>query len=114
MPPYLLEDICYVHDFLLMNWSIKIDSLPIHVYYQELWLSNYKLHFYDICNYFFAPLYILIFKKLTPRMSYQAIVDLQQLGDWYTLDYFTYIWVFGILDMPHLLPNDVMDMNLVK
>ena len=77
-------------------------------------VSDYMIHFYDICNFLFSPFYTLIFKKSALRLSNEDIATLQNIGSWYILEYFTYIQVFGMSSSPHLFPTYIPNRLLIR
>jgi hypothetical protein len=46
---------------LTFEWIWTPSHPPIHIYCSKLWDVNYKEYFYNICDYFLAPLYKVIF-----------------------------------------------------
>jgi hypothetical protein len=83
MLAYLIDAIFSVHHFPTFEWSWTPSQPPIHIYCSELWDVNYKEYFYNICDYFLAPLYKVILGIYPHRISQGAIKTLREIGDWY-------------------------------
>jgi hypothetical protein len=78
-----------------MRWQwTPSSSKPIHIYHSKLWEENAKEHIYEICNYIIIPLHQTFFDFLLPRITEQAMHNLDQIGDWYIEEMFSYIKVF--------------------
>ena len=60
------------------------------------------------------PMYYSIFDKPTPKISYQAGIDLTSTGRWFGEEKFTYIRLFGSNTKPHVLPLYVADKLLAR
>lgn len=62
-------------------------------------------------------IYQIIFNKRIPRVSMEAKTNLLQVGNWFVEELFTYVWVFGSLYNPHVLPlyglNKLMSREIV-
>jgi hypothetical protein len=61
MSSYLIDAICSTNSFPAFSWAWTPDQSPIHLYCSQLWEVNCKEHFYEICDYFLAPLHKAIF-----------------------------------------------------
>jgi len=58
MSTYIMDAICYMTPFPLMNWNWNLAyAEPIHVYHFQLWEENVKYLFYEICHYVVIPLH---------------------------------------------------------
>ena len=91
-----------------MGWRLVLPAPPVHIYFSELWDSNYVARFYDICESFLDRVYFLIFNKEAPAFSPEAKSLIATMGDWYVDESFTYIMVFGS-NATHMLPKVVPD-----
>jgi hypothetical protein len=105
MTTYLIDAICVAHVFPSFNWAWNSSKSPIHVYCSQLLEVNFKNHFYDICDYFLAPLHKDIFWVHSHRISPGAIRALKEIGDWYITKYYTYVRIYGAMGPPHLFQN---------
>ena len=95
------------------GWTSQ-DPTPIHIYHQKLWKTYYKHHLYQICNGFMLPIHHSIFNKPTPKISYQAAIDLTSIGSWFGEEKFTLIRIFGSQAKPHILPLYIPDKLLAR
>jgi hypothetical protein len=58
MSAYIMDAICFMTPFPLMNWSWNITCPePIHEYHSELWEENAKNSFYEICHFVVIPMH---------------------------------------------------------
>jgi hypothetical protein len=108
MSSYIIDAICSANSFPAFNWAWTPNQIPIHIYCSQLWEANCKEHFYEICDYFLAPLHKAIFGFFPHRISPGAIKSLRGIGDWYMKKYYTYVRIFGAIGPPHLLPKYVL------
>lgn len=69
---------------------------------------------YTICDQFIALAYRLFFGTEMPRISEAGQEPISQIGNWYLLNHFTYIWLEGITVAPNILPRYVPDKILLK
>jgi len=52
MSAYVMDAICYMTPFPLINWSWNSTcAKPIHFYHSKLWEEKVKDFFYEICHY---------------------------------------------------------------
>ena len=112
---YVMDAICDVSKFLVMGWKWTTqDSLPIHVYYKELWDSKFAPHFYQICHGIMLLLYRMLYDKDSLRCSPEVEVDILPIARWFEEELFTYVRVFGRFSSPHVLPLYVPDKLLAR
>lgn len=112
---YILDIICFNSEYPVLGWRrTSSDPYPIHIYHKQLWKAHYKNNLYRICNGFVLPVYYSIFNKPTPRISQEALIDLTAVGSWFGEAKFTYVWLFGIITKPHVLPLYVPDKLLAR
>jgi hypothetical protein len=101
---YLIDAICSSIQFIDLGWNWDQDQPLVHLYCSELWNINYKIHFYDICNYFLAPLYTVVFGFPRNIISIKAHIRMKGVEDWYLGKYYSYIRVYGSTGAPHIFP----------
>jgi len=112
---YILDTLCFNSKFPVLGWRwTPQDPTPIHIYHQKLWKAYYKHHLYQVCNGFMLPIHHSIFDKPTPKISYQAGIDLTSIGRWFGEEKFTYVRIFGIHANPHVLPLYIPDKLLAR
>jgi hypothetical protein len=105
MSSYLIDVVCSSICFPAMGWDWNPNLPPIHVYCSELWETNYKKYFYDICDHFMAPLFSIIYNQNPHRLSQGAIEAIKDIGYWYMGKHYTYVEYLGV-HMPHIFsPN---------
>jgi hypothetical protein len=105
MLAYIMETICFMTPFPLMNWSWNITCLePIHQYHSELWEQNAKKLFYEICHFVVIPMHKMFF-GCDPRISEIVSKNLKAIADWFIKESFSYIRVYGCSIPPHALPK---------
>jgi hypothetical protein len=114
MSSYLLDVVCASNCFPGMGWYWNPTSFPIHVYCFQLWEKNYRRHFYDICDNFMAPLYVMIYNQNPLRLSPKSMQVVKDIGDWYIGKYYTYVRIYGCASAPHLLPKYIPDKLVVR
>ena len=84
MSTYIMDAICYVTHFPLMNWSWNISFLePIHKYHSSLWEENSKDAFYEVCNFIIIPMHKIFFGCEPPRISDAITENLKAIVDWF-------------------------------
>ena len=106
MSTYIMDAICFMTPFPLMNWSwTSASSEPIHFYHSKLWEENAKESFYEICHNLVVPIHIAIYGHPPPRISENIMGNLGTLEDCYIEDKFSYIRVFGCSIHPRALPQ---------
>jgi hypothetical protein len=110
MSAYIMDAICYVTPFPLMNWSWNISCPePIHKYHSTLWEENAKDAFYEVCHFIIIPMHRIFFGCEPPRI-YDAITkNLKAVADWFIEENFSYISVCGCSIPPHALPKFLLD-----
>jgi len=112
---YILDTLCFNCKFPVLGWKwTPQESTPIHIYHRKLWKSDYRHHLYQICNGFMLPIHLSIFDKPTPKISYQAGIDLISIGRWFGEENFTYVRIFGSQANPHILPLYIPDKLLSR
>jgi hypothetical protein len=110
MSAYIMDAIFFHTYFPQMGWQWTPSSAePIHIYHSKLWEENAKEHFYEICHHVIIPLHQAFFSFLPPRITEQAMHNLDQIGDWYIEETFSYIRVYGCNAPPHALPKFMPD-----
>jgi hypothetical protein len=110
MSAYIMDAICFMTPFPLMNWSwAPSNTEPIHVYHSKLWEDNAKEFIYEIFNRVMVPLHIAIFVQPLPRISDSVVTNLSSMADWYIEVEFPYIRFFGTFVPPYALPLFFLD-----
>jgi hypothetical protein len=110
MSAYIMDAICYVTPFPLMNWSWNISCLePIHKYHSTLWEENVKDAFYEVCHFIIIPMHKIFFGCEPPRISDAITENLKADVDWFIEENFSYIRVYGCSIPPHALPKFLLD-----
>jgi hypothetical protein len=105
MSAYIMDSICFMTPFPLMNWSwTPTSSEPIHFYHSKLWEENVKYLFYEICHNIVLPIHIAIYGHPPPNISENIMGNLGTFADCYIEENFSYIRVFGCSIPPHALP----------
>jgi hypothetical protein len=62
MSTYIMDAICFLTPFPLMNWSWNINyPQPIHEYHSELCEENAINSFYKICHFIIIPMHKMIY-----------------------------------------------------
>jgi hypothetical protein len=70
MSTYVMDAICFMTPFPLMNWSwTPTISEPIHFYHSKLWEENAKDFFYEICHNVVVHVHIAIYGHSPPQIS---------------------------------------------
>jgi hypothetical protein len=68
---YVMDAICFMTPFPLMNWSwTPSSSKPIHFCQSKLWEEKAKDLFYEICHNVVVPVHIDIYGCLNFREDY--------------------------------------------
>jgi hypothetical protein len=105
MSAYVMDTICFMTPFPLMNWSFNpTSSEPIHFYHSKLWEENAKDSFYEICHNVVVPVHITIYGHPPLDILERIMGNLGNLVDWFIKENFCYIRVFGCSVPPHALP----------
>jgi hypothetical protein len=82
MSTYIMDVICFMTPFPLMNWSwILASSEPIHFYHSKLWEENDKYLFYEIYHNVVVPVHIAIYGLPPPRISENIMGNLGTIAD---------------------------------
>jgi hypothetical protein len=82
MSAYLMDTICFMTPFPLMNWSWNITCPePIHEYHSKLWEENEKNSFYEIIHFVVIPMHIIFFDCEPPFISDAFSNNLKQIVD---------------------------------
>jgi hypothetical protein len=105
MSSYLIDIVCATNSFPAFNWAWTQKKGLIHLYCSQLWEANCKKYFYDICDYFLAPLHKAIFGLFPHKISPGALKGLKEIRDWYMKKYYTYIWIYRATGVPHFFPS---------
>jgi hypothetical protein len=74
-----------------------------------LWEKKYRFEYQKICKEFLIPLYNLLFCTLVPCMTRKSLAIVCRVGDWYMLEYNTYIRINKTMKSPHILPKFIFD-----
>jgi hypothetical protein len=107
---YLMDAVCSMMPFPLMNWSwAPSDVEPVHVYHSKLWEDKASNFVYEIFNWVMVPMHVAIFGNPPPRISDSITKNLSRVADWYVEKDFSYIRVFGASAPPHALPLLIPD-----
>jgi hypothetical protein len=70
MSTCIMDVICFMTPFPLMNWSwTSTSSKPIHFYHSKLWEENAKYFFYEIYHCIVVPIHIAICGHPSSRIS---------------------------------------------
>jgi hypothetical protein len=106
MSSYIMDAICFVIPFSLMNWSWSISyPEPIHKYHSALWEENAKDAFYEVFHFIIIPMYIMFFICEPPLISDAITEILKAVADWFIEEIFSYIRVYGCSIPPLALPK---------
>ena len=95
------------------KWTFE-DPTPIHLNHKEIWEHNYVPHFHRLCYGVLLPLHQLMFDRMSPRFTKEAISDLQMIGRYFIEEPFSYIKSFGSSTPPHVLPLYVSDKLMAR
>jgi hypothetical protein len=110
MSAYIMDAICFMTPFPLMNWSWNVSCPePVHKYHSALWEENAKNVFYEVCHYVIIPLHKIFFGCEPPRISNTIIENLKSVADWFIEENFSYVRVYGCSIPPHALPKILPD-----
>jgi hypothetical protein len=110
MSAYIMDAICFMTPFPLMNWSWSISCPePIHEYHSALWEEKDNDIFYDVCHFVIIPMHKLFFGCEPPRIFDVVIESLKSVADWFIEENFSYIRVYGCSIPPHALPKFLPD-----
>jgi hypothetical protein len=109
MSVYVMDDICHMVPFPLMNWIWnRTYAETIHFYHSQLWEEKVKDLFYEICHYVVIPMNQILY-GLPPWISEQIMGNLKTVVDWFIEENFSYIKVFRCSIPPHALPKFLPD-----
>jgi hypothetical protein len=104
MSAYIMDVICYMTPFPLMNWSWNPDCIePIHDYHSKLWKENVKEFFYEVCHYVVIHVHKILDGCAPPRISKKIVENLKAIADWFIEENFSYVRVFRCSIPPHAL-----------
>jgi hypothetical protein len=93
---YVMDAICFMTPFPLMNWTWTLDSAePIHFYHSKLWEEKARDLFYKICHNVIKPIHISLYGHPPPRISNNIVGNLGKLVVWFIEERFSYIIFFG-------------------
>ena len=91
MSSYIMDFICFMTPFPLMNWSWTLaSSEPIHFYHSKLWEENDKDLFYEICHNVVVLIHIAIYGQPSPGISKNIMGNLGTIADRYVEQKFSY------------------------
>jgi hypothetical protein len=112
---YIMDAICYMTPFPLMNWSWNPTCVePIHFYHSKISKEKSKDLFYEICRYIVIPMHQILYGYQPPRISEKIMGNLKTVVDWFIKENFSYVRVFGCSISPHSLPNFLLDRLLCR
>jgi hypothetical protein len=110
MSSYVMDVICFMTPFPLMNWICTPTNFePIHFYHSKLWEEKAKYFFYEIFHNVVLPVHIAIYGHPPPRISENIMGNLGKLVDWFIEDNFSNIKLFGCFVPPHALPQFLLE-----
>jgi hypothetical protein len=110
MSAYVMDDICFMTPFPLMNWSLTLASYePIHFYHSKLWEENTKYLFYEICHNIVVHVHIAIYGHPSPHILERIMGNLVNIAGWFIEENLSYIIVCGCLVYPNALPQCLPD-----
>jgi hypothetical protein len=67
MSAYIMDAICFMTPFPLMNWSWNPSCTePIHEYHSKLWEENAKDSFYEIFHFMVIPVHQMLYSCAPP------------------------------------------------
>jgi hypothetical protein len=82
MSAYIMDAICFLTPFPLMNWNWNITCpQPIHEYHSELWEENAINSFYEICHFVIIPMHKMLYGCDPPRISETVSENLRAIAD---------------------------------
>jgi hypothetical protein len=82
MSLYIMDAICFMTPFPLMNWSWTPSCYEsIHFYHSKLWEENSKYFFYEICRNVVIHVHVAIYGHPPLRISKPIIVNLGAIAD---------------------------------
>jgi hypothetical protein len=104
MLAYIMDAICFMTPFTLMNWNwTSASGEPIHFYHSKLWEEKDMDLFYEICHNVVVPIHISLYGHPPPLISDKIMGNLGKLACWFIEENFSYIRVFGFSLPPHAL-----------
>jgi hypothetical protein len=110
MSAYLMDAICSMTPFPLMNWAWSpAHEKTVHEYHDKLWENNVNKFIYEIFNWVVVPLHVAIFGLFPPRITDNIAENLSHIADWYVEEEFSYLRVFGAVVPPSALPLFILD-----
>ena len=84
MSAYIMDAICYVTHFPLMNWSWNITCpKPIHEYHSALWEENAKDTFYEIFHFIIIPMHKMFYGCEPPHISKLVSENIKAIAYWF-------------------------------
>jgi hypothetical protein len=82
MSAYIMDVVCFITPFLLMDWSWTPNSVkPIHIYHLKLWEEKEKYLFYEICNWVVVSMHTAIYGYPPPRTYDKIVTNLGIIED---------------------------------
>ena len=111
MTSYLIFSIAYCHVFedLLRERSVEFKVDLVFSWYPSLWRHKAQYYFYPVHNNFTSKFKKLIFCPITSRLSLETATFLSEKGIFETIEYFSFIRIYGFQGKPSLLPFYVFD-----
>jgi hypothetical protein len=112
---YIMDEICFVTPFPLMNWSWNITCpKPIHEYHSVLWEENAKNVFYEIFHFIVIPMHKMFYGYEPPLIFEPVSENLKAIVDWFIDENFSYIRVYGCSIPPHALSKFLLDRLVLR
>jgi hypothetical protein len=82
MSAYIMDVVCFMAPFPLMDWSWTPNSYePIHIYHSKLWEEKAKYFRYEICNWVVVSMHTDIYGYPPPRISNKIVSNLGRIAD---------------------------------
>jgi hypothetical protein len=115
MSAFIMDALCVVTHFPLMNWSWNITCpKPIHEYHSFLWEANAKNAFYEICHFVVIPMHKMLYGCEPPRIFEPVSENLKAIVDWFVDENFSYVRVYGCSIPLHTLPKFLPDRIILR
>jgi hypothetical protein len=110
MLAYIMDAICFMTHFPLMNWSWTPSNVePLHFHHSKLWEEKAKDLIYEICHNVVIHVHIALFGQPPPWISDNIMGNLGNLAYWFIDKKFSYIRFFGCSAPPHVVPRFLPD-----
>jgi hypothetical protein len=110
MSTYIMDAICFLTLFPLMNWDWNITCpQPIQEYHSKPWEENAINSFYEICHFIIIPMHKMLYGCDPPHILETVSENLKEIVDWFIEESFSYMRVYGCSVPPHALPKFLAD-----